>query len=103
MYPYFLTHLPNNGHMSDCNMWEVYYICNIFSYTYVNFQVLATISNCSMRSYKSFRVHDLSFRPVQFSLMDQDKAPKKKSLQYNQDSTLHIVTMLWSGQPQIHG
>ena len=55
MYPSFLTHLPEDGHMSDSNLWVVYYVYNIFSYTYVNLLVLAPISNCSLHSNGSFK------------------------------------------------
>jgi len=42
--------------MSDCNLWDVYHVCNIFSYTYVNLLVLVTISNCSMHSNGLFKI-----------------------------------------------
>ena len=40
--------------MSDYSFWVVYYVCNIFSYTYVDLLVLAPISNCSLHSNGSF-------------------------------------------------
>jgi hypothetical protein len=33
----------------------------------------------------------------------KNTALKKKSLQYSQDSTVYIVALLWSRQPQNHG
>jgi hypothetical protein len=78
MYPSFVTHFPEDGHMSDCNLWDVYYVSNIFSYTYVNLPVLATISNCSMHSNGLFKIDNQSFRPVQFMFMDQEHVTEKK-------------------------
>jgi hypothetical protein len=33
-------HLPEDGHVSDRNVYEVYYIFNVLSYTYVHLLVL---------------------------------------------------------------
>ena len=38
------------------NMWEVYYVYNTLSYTYVQLLLLATTSNFSMHGYRSFKI-----------------------------------------------
>lgn len=55
-----------------------YILCNTFSYSYVNLLVLATISNYSIHSNGSFKVDNQSFRPVQFTFMDQEHVSEKK-------------------------
>jgi hypothetical protein len=39
MYVFFVTHLAEDGLMSGRNMYEVYSVYNIFSYTYVHLLV----------------------------------------------------------------
>ena len=47
MYLSFVTHLPEDGHMSGRNMWGVYGVCNIPTYTYVRLLVLITdVAGC---------------------------------------------------------
>jgi hypothetical protein len=48
----FVTHHREDGHMIGRNMQELYYVYNIFSYTYVHLLVLATISSCNVRLKK---------------------------------------------------
>ena len=55
MYPSFVMHLPEDGHMSGQNMYEVYYVYNILSYTFVHLLVLATTSDCLVHSYGSHK------------------------------------------------
>ena len=55
MYPSFVMHLPEVGHVSGQNM-EVYYVKNVLSYTCVHLLVLATITNCSVHSYGSYKI-----------------------------------------------
>jgi hypothetical protein len=36
MYVFFVMHLPEDGHMSGRNMYEVYGVYNMLSYTYMH-------------------------------------------------------------------
>jgi hypothetical protein len=46
IYRSFLIHLPEDGHTSDRNMQDIYYIYSVLSHTYIRLLVLATILLC---------------------------------------------------------
>jgi hypothetical protein len=48
MYPSFVTHLPEDGHMSSRNMQETYYVYNTLSRISVYLLFSATISSCTV-------------------------------------------------------
>jgi hypothetical protein len=40
MYVFFVMHLPEDGHMSRRNLYEIYSVYDILSYTYVHLLIL---------------------------------------------------------------
>ena len=61
MHLFFEMYIPEDGHMSGRNMWEVYGVYNVLSYSYVHLLVFDIISGCSVRGYGSFKIHILLF------------------------------------------
>jgi len=48
MYPSFATRLLEDGQMNGRNLYKIYHVYNILSYTDVNLLVLATVSNVNV-------------------------------------------------------
>jgi hypothetical protein len=57
MYVFFVMHLPEDGYMSGRNMWEVYRVYNILSYTYVHLLVLISYPRSMGSLLPTFRYH----------------------------------------------
>lgn len=61
MHLSFEMRMPEEGHMSGRNMWELCGVFNVLSYTYVHLLVFDIVSHFSVRGYGSFKTYSLIY------------------------------------------
>jgi hypothetical protein len=65
MYVSFAVHLPEDGYMSDRNMWEVYSVYSTLSYAYVHMLVLMSY----LIAQRTIMDHFKKLHPILISLL----------------------------------